>query len=81
LRTRVRRASREGVSAAALQAVGDRDPCAFAREEARHRPAVPDRVGSGIERPLHPAYDEDPAPRETRRPETSPRDSALGGRT
>ena len=51
----------DGVVGAGAMDVGDRDMGALLGEQQRHRPAVADRIGRGIEGPLSAADDQDPA--------------------
>src|SRR4029079_2867970 len=51
----------DGVVGAGAKNVGDRDMGALFGEQQRHRPAVADRIGRGIEGALSTADDQDPA--------------------
>jgi len=60
--------SLDGVLRAGAVDVGHRDLGPFPRKQQRHRPAVADGVGGGIERPLPAADDKNPAAPKTPAP-------------
>ena len=51
----------DGVIGAGAVQIGDRDMGPFPCKQQRHRPAVSNRIGGGVERPLSPADDQNPA--------------------
>ena len=49
----------DGVIGAGAVQIGDRDMGPFPCKQQRHRPAVSNRIGGGVERPLSPADDQE----------------------